>query len=298
MKYKIYSNGKEVSDQATINLLKEESIGVFETMRAYHGRVFLLEEHLTRLRESAKTVGYKPLPDPKKITREVKTALTASGEQNTSVRLTLIEGKTFVILCARDCPKEFYQRGVVLKTASFPHGNMNAFPYQVKVSAYQQAVLASTEPHPKKVFDWLFLDQGNYLAETRVGNFFLVKYPKLKGTVPLKSLKGLSLLGITLWTPPEHLILNGVTRRFVIKCARELGFQVREVSLTRHDFYNADEVFLSNTSWEILPVRELDGRQIGVQTPGPVTLKLHRYLQRRIQQDVASNNSSSTHQRF
>ena len=98
-----------------------------------------------------------------------------------------------------------------------------------------------------------------------------------------------------LLTPPEHLILNGVTRRFVIKCALELGMKVREVSLTRHEFFNADEAFLCNTSWEILPVRELDARMIGAGKPGPVTLKLHRYFNRRIQQDVAPRRSSSTH---
>jgi branched-chain amino acid aminotransferase len=74
--------------------------------------------------------------------------------------------------------------------------------------------------------------------------------------------------------------------------------QVREVPLTRHEFFNADEAFLCNTSWEILPVRELDGRAIGSGKPGPITLKLHRCFKRRVQEDVTSHGPSRAHQRF
>lgn len=273
MNYKIYSNGREVPAEQQITLLQDEAAGVFESMRAYHGKISREEAHLQRLFESAKTVGYRPLPDLSKLRREIAAALRASGEKNTSVRLTLCRGKSLVIIGVREQPPLLYRTGVVLKTASFPRGGPHAFPYQAKTAAYQQAALASTEPNPGKAFDWLFLDRGNFLTETRAGNFFLVKYLKT-GRI--------SSSGINLLTPPEHLILNGVTRRFVIKCARELGFRIREIPLTRHDFFNADEAFLSNTSWEILPVRELDGRAIGTKIPGPVTLKLHRSFKRRI----------------
>ena len=298
MKYKIYQNGKESTDQQKLAFFCEESAGIFESMRVYDGKILHLDEHLRRLLGSAKTVGYKPLPDLKMLRCELAFAMKASGETDTSIRLTLWEGGVFVILGTRVCPAEFYKKGVVLKTSSFPRGNANAFPYQAKASAYQQAVLASTEPHPNGVFDWIFLDQGNYLTETRVGNFFIVKYLCTDRVCAVTHTRSVQRGGAVLLTPPEHLILNGVTRRFVIKCALEIGFQVQEIPLTRHDFFNADEAFLSNTSWEILPVRELDGRLIGAGTPGPVTQKLHRFLKRRIHQDVASNHSPGTHQRF
>lgn len=280
MRFRIYSGGQEVPDKQGLHLLQEEGAGIFESMRAYDGRVLHQGKHLERLRESAKTVGYQPFPALGKLRRELDQALKASGEKNTSVRLTLFEERIFVILGSRPIAPKLYQEGVALKTASFPRGSGNAFPYQVKAAAYQQAVLASTEPNPEKAFDWLFLDRGNYLTETRVGNFFIVTY---RSTHPGRMEKG----GAVLLTPPEHLILNGVTRRFVIKCALELRFRVQETPLTRHDFFNADEAFLSNTSWEILPVRELDGRRIGPGKPGPVTLELRRFLKKRIQHDVA-----------
>lgn len=254
-----------------MELMRTETVGVFESMRAFGSRILHEKEHLTRLLESAKTVGYKPFPEPAKLRRELGLALKAFGKKDCYVRLTLWEGRTFVILGFREHPKELYEKGVALKTASFPRGGPNTFPWQAKASAYQQAVLASTEPHPDNIYEWIFLDSQNLLTETRVGNFFIVRYgPASSGGVPRS--------GVMLLTPPEHLILNGVTRRFVIKCALELGMQVREVPVTRHEFFNAEEAFLCNTSWEILPVRELDGRVIGAGEPGPVTLKLRRYF--------------------
>jgi len=288
--YKVYSGGREIPEKQGFDLLREESAGIFESMRAYDGSILHEKEHLQRLYESAKTVGYRRLPDLKRMRKEIRQALEVSGEKNASVRLTLFEGKTFVIIGSRGISPELYQKGVALKTASFPRGSANAFPCQVKAAAYQQAVLASTEPNPGKVFDWLFLEQRGMLAETRVGNFFIVKYP---GSARREQDKK-----ATLFTPPEHLILNGVTRRFVIKCALESGFRVQETPLTRHDFFNADEAFLSNTSWEILPVRELDGRVIGSGKPGPVTLELHRFIKRRIQHDVASYRSPGASKRL
>lgn len=282
MNYKIYQNGKEVSRELPFDLMRTEAVGIFESMRTYRGRILHEEDHLARLLESAKTVGYRPFPEPVMLRQELKAALRAFGQKDCYVRLTLWEGRTFVIMGLREHDKAPYEKGVALKTASFPRGGPNTFPWQAKASAYQQAVMASTEPHPDKIYEWIFLDHANFLTETRVGNFFIVKYPA-KDPV-LKNLKTGSWAGkgATLFTPPEHLILNGVTRRFVIKCALELKLRVQEVPLARHEFFNADEVFLCNTSWEILPVHELDGRVIGAGKPGPVTLKLHRFFKRRV----------------
>ena len=291
MNYKIYQNGKKVNGELPFDLMRTEAAGIFESMRAYGGRILHEEEHLSRLLESAKTVGYEPFPELSELRLELRAALKAFGKKECYVRLTLWEGCSLVILGSREHSKELYEKGVVLKTASFPRGGPNTFPWQAKASAYQQAILASTEPHPDKIYEWIFLDQGGILSETRIGNFFIVQYRPAHSEDVKKN-------GAILLTPPEHLILNGVTRRFVIKCALELGMQVREAPLTRHEFFNADEAFLCNTSWEVLPVRELDGRMIGSGKPGPVTLKLHRFFKRRIQQDVTPHRSPRPHQRL
>jgi branched-chain amino acid aminotransferase len=283
MSYKVYSGRKEVTDQQTLALLKDEAVGVFESMRAYAGRILHFEEHLIRFRESARTVGYEELPDLKRIKRDINHVLSVSAVKDVSIRLTWFEKQIFVILGRPEISPGLFKEGVSLKTASFPRGSAKAFAYQAKTSAYQQAVMASTEPNPGKAFDWVFLDQGSYVTETRSANIFLIRSREACRGFRGSSGGGRQQSKSVLLTPPEHLILNGVTRRFVIKCAFELGLKVRESNLTRHDFFNADEAFLSNTSWEILPVRELDGRKIGREVPGPVTLPLHRFLKRRIQ---------------
>ena len=288
MNYKIYQNGKKVNGELPFDLMRTEAAGIFESMRAYGGRILHEEEHLSRLLESAKTVGYEPFPELSELRLELRAALKAFGKKECYVRLTLWEGCSLVILGSREHSKELYEKGVVLKTASFPRGGPNTFPWQAKASAYQQAILASTEPHPDKIYEWIFLDQGGILSETRIGNFFIVQYRPAHSEDVKKN-------GAILLTPPEHLILNGVTRRFVIKCALELGMQIREVPLTRHEFFNADEAFLCNTSWEILPVRELDGRVIGAGKPGRITLKLHCFFKRRVQQDVTPHRSPRAH---
>ena len=82
MNYRIYRNGKEATGRRGPDPLREDAAGIFETMRAYGGRIFLLEEHLARLVESARTVGYRPLPDPGAMRREVEAALRSSGSSN------------------------------------------------------------------------------------------------------------------------------------------------------------------------------------------------------------------------
>src|SRR5207237_1009643 len=126
-----------------------------------------------------------------------------------------------------------------LRTSNVRRSLSHASPPQAKTSAYQNALLATLEPSPG--YEWVFLDQSGFVTEVRIGNLFIIK-------------------GKMLATPPTTGILNGVTRRFVIELALQAGLKVREVPLTRHEIYNADEAFLTNTSWEILPVRELDGR--------------------------------------
>jgi branched-chain amino acid aminotransferase len=151
----------------------------------------------------------------------------------------------------------------------------NASPPEAKTSAFQNGVLAALEPNPAGAYEDLFLDMNGYVTEVRIGNLFIVD-------------------AHALLTPPTAGILNGITRRVVIECARRAGIPVREVPLTRHDVYNAREAFLTNTSWEILPVSSLDGRKIGGAStdrptdgpvPGPVTAKLHRIFKQKVAQE-------------
>ena len=291
--WKVYSGGKEISEKVELVGILENEIGIFESLRTYGDRIFRERDHLERFLESARTAGQSsPLLTAKQLHRELELALKAffsptltlprngggenlaslpldgggeGGGKDAFVRLTWWQNRIWVMVGRRKHPEAIYRRGVVLKTSPVKRSHSNASPPEAKTTAYQNALLASLEPRDEKIYEWLFLDANGYVTEVRIGNLFLIRD------------------GIA-FTPPIPGILNGITRRVVIECALQAGMGVKEIPLARHEVFNADEAFLTNTSWEILPVRELDGRRIGSRCPGPVTLKLHNLFKRKTEE--------------
>lgn len=255
------------------------AIGVFESLRAYGGRFFALEEHLERFFESAKTVGIKIPESRSALKQRLYKALKDSGKKDAFVRLTLIGAPKknaapllFTLVSERKHPALLYKRGVALKTTAVKRNLSHAEFPEAKSTNFINQVLATLEPAPAGNYEILFLDPRGHLTEARTGNIFFVK-------------------GGRLFTPPPHGLLNGVTRRLVIKYARLKKIFVEEKPLTRHELFNADEAFLTNTSWEILPVREADGRRIGRVTPGPLTERLQALFHKEVQKEIRKHRN-------
>jgi branched-chain amino acid aminotransferase len=256
-----------VTDSVESTLLSEESAGIFESLRTYRGKIFLLEEHLERFFESAQSLGLKIPETRAQLAKRVEKALKDSGKKEAFLRLSLAGEKLFVIVTERTHPAEIYEKGVKLKTSPVRRNlSLAAFP-EAKTSSCLNQVLGTLDPAAPGSYEILFLSQEGYLTEARIGNLFLTAD------------------GILI-TPPTHGLLNGVTRRFVIKCARLGRISVEERPVTRHELFNAGEAFLTNTSWEILPVREVDGRKVGEQVPGPVTKKLQTLFRREVEREI------------
>jgi branched-chain amino acid aminotransferase len=273
MKFSLFSGGRIIEDGTFIEKFQTKEVGVFETLRVYNGRIFRESEHLIRLQESAKTAGWTQPIDSRHLHEELRLAVEHFGQKEAVIRLTLLGNEIFIMIGERKHPKVLYEQGVALRTSPVKRSLSHAAFPEAKTTAYQNAVLASLEPCTQEIYEWVFLDANGYVTEVRIGNLIMVK----------KSF---------LLTPPLRGILNGVTRRFVIECALRTGMPVNEVPLTRHDIYNADEAFLTNTTWEILPVRELDGRRIGSTVPGRETLKLHRFFKQRVSEECQSQLSA------
>lgn len=266
--------------------LSDEAAGVFESLRAYEGVLFRLEDHLTRFFESAQTLGLKVPQTRREIRRKLEEALRESGKKDAFIRLTLISnGRAAhappflsVIVTERTHPPEIYQKGVCLKTTAVRRSPSHAGFPEAKSTAFLNQILASLDPAPPENYEILFLDAEGYVTEVRIGNIFVVRQgrfsPGTNRTVPV------------LWTPPARGLLSGVTRRFVIECARSGKIPLEERPLTRHELFNADEAFLTNTSWEILPVREVDGRRIGSEVPGPATRKLQGLFRKGVEREI------------
>lgn len=265
-----------MNQTAPAHLFSERLTGIYESLRAYDGVLFCPTEHLERFFESAKTLGLKVPKTREEIAVDLKKALNKSGKKDAFVRLTLMGTPAFlsIIVIERKHPHEIYQKGVSLRTAVVRRNSSNSTFPEAKSTDCMNQVLATLEPAPSGNYEILFLNAEGYLTEARIGNLFMV--------TAQQSPKGVSRL----ITPPPNGLLNGVTRRFVIECARRGKIPVEERPLTRHELFNAGEAFLTNTSWEILPIREVDGRKIGDAVPGGVTKKLQRIFKEQVQKEI------------
>src|SRR4029077_1866018 len=153
-------------------------------------------------------------------------------------------------------PKELYEKGLEIITASVQRTHPAALNPRIKSLNYLNNILAKIEGIQAGCIEALMLNHKGEIAECTGDNIFLVRQGVLQ-------------------TPPlEAGILEGITRETVIELARTAGIEVREMALTRHDVYIADECFLTGSAAEVIPVVKIDSRSIGSGQPGPVTRDL------------------------
>ena len=280
MSQKVYITGKLVSkEEATINVYDHGLLygdGVFEGIRVYGGKVFLHEEHIARLYESALAIRL-PIPmSTSEMIDAVKMTVKENGIIDGYIRLVVTRGggslgldirKTSdpqVIIIADTItlyPEEIYRNGMKLITASTIRNHPGALSARIKSLNYLNNILAKIEGIDAGSPEALMLNHKGEVAECSGDNIFIVKDGVLK-------------------TPgPDAGILEGLTRNAVMTIARESGYEVKECVLLRHDIYIADECFLTGSAAEVVPVVSLDGRDIGEGTPGPVTLELLKKFQ-------------------
>jgi len=149
-----------------------------------------------------------------------------------------------------------YEEGMEVITSSIIRSHPNTISPRVKSLNYLNNILAKIEATRAGVPEAIMLNHLGDVAECTADNIFAVKHGCLR-------------------TPPGNAgILEGVTRNTVMELARAAGIEVQEVPLTRHDVYVADELFLTGTGAEVVPVVKVDGRTIGSGKPGPITRQL------------------------
>jgi branched-chain amino acid aminotransferase len=245
--------------------------GVFEGIRVYVGKVFLLEEHVDRLYESARAIRLEIPMSPAAMAQAVRETVAANKLTDGYVRLVVTRGagtlgldprKTAdpqVIIIADTIalyPPEMYADGLRLITASTIRNHPQALSARIKSLNYLNNILAKIEGSDAGCVEAVMMNHLGHVAECTGDNIFLVKNRVLS-------------------TPStDSGILEGITRNCVIQLARQAGYEVRETTLVRHDIYVADECFLTGTAAEVIPATSLDGRLIGTGKPGPVTRDL------------------------
>lgn len=263
-------------------------MGAFEGVRAYKTdqgpAIFRLDDHTRRLCNSAKILGM-PMPySEAELNEAQKQAVRDNGLEAGYIRPMIFYGSEGMGLHAESLSthvmvatwswgsylgEDNIANGIRVKTSSFTRHNVNSAMTRAKANgAYFNSMLAVTEASNAGYDEALLLDGDGYVAEGSGENLFIIAD------------------GV-MYTPELTSVLNGITRRTVMTYAAEMGIECREKRLTRDEIYIADEVFLTGTAAEIMPVRELDDRTIGAGGRGPVT----EQLQARFFDQVAGRRS-------
>ncbi|MGB8955612.1 MAG: branched-chain-amino-acid transaminase [Tumebacillaceae bacterium] len=245
--------------------------GVFEGIRCYAGNVFALREHIVRLYESAKSIMLSIPLTIEEMEEAVLETLRVNEFQDAYIRLVVSRGVGDLGLDPRSCaapsiiiiaealalfPKEHYAKGLKIVTVPTRRNIPDALNPKIKSLNYLNNILVKLEAAQSGALEALMLNNEGYVCEGSGDNVFIVKNGKVI-------------------TPPTYLgALEGITRNAVIELCGQLGIPCEEKPFTRHDVYVADEVFLTGTAAEMIPVVEVDARVIGDGKPGEMTARL------------------------
>lgn len=258
-----------------------QGIGLFETMRAYNGRVFRLYRHLDRLLNSSRKLGWSMLPDTDSLRENVEQVVGATEQEDSRVRLTVTTGTlrpndretpelTVVATASAGAkyPDECYTQGVTLLVPGYRQGGDDPVAGH-KTTAYFSRLASLREAHASGAFEALWLTYDNHVAEGAISNVFAVQGERV------------------LTPPPETPVLPGITRATVIELAIALDIPVREQALTLQELVEADEVFLTNSLMEVVPVVRIGREPIGSEKPGETTAQLYQAYGELVERECA-----------
>ena len=258
--------------------------GVYETLRTYNERPFLLDRHLRRLRTSAEMINLRvPLSDDQfdaRIADTARAAATRLAHAGTEwyIRILLTRGVGELTYDPAACPTpsvviivkpfepptaEAYEQGVTVALVSTIRNHPAAVNPLIKSNNLLNNALAMQEAVKRGAFEGIMRNYRGELSECTQSNFFVVKN------------------GQALTPALDAGLLAGITREFVFELGSDEGVPVREAVLRDPDLFGADEVFLTSTTRELLPITRVDDRVIGNGRPGPITRRLLEAFRRR-----------------
>jgi branched-chain amino acid aminotransferase group I len=242
---------------------------VWEGLRVYDGKVFMLDEHLERLVNSAKAMAFADIPTKDAVKQEVfKTLKSNNMYDEAHIRLTLTRGKkttsgmsphfnqygsTLIVLAEWKKPV-YSTAGINLITSSIRRNPPQCVDSKIHHNNLINNILAKIEANLAGAEDAVMLDVDGFVSETNATNIFFVN----KGAIK---------------TPFADSCLPGITRVNVIQLAEQNSIPIKERRISISEMYTADEAFVSGTMGEVTPVLNIDGRAIG-STAGPMTLKI------------------------
>jgi branched-chain amino acid aminotransferase len=260
-------------DQAGVNPFDSVVQGgdaVWEGLRLYQGRIFRLDEHLARLRASAKALAFGLVPTDTEMIEQLRRTLAANGmHDGVHIRLTLTRGTkvtsgmdprlnqsgpTLIVLAEFKDPV-YDAGGITLITASVRRPAPDCLDPKIHHNNLLPSIMAKIEANVAGADDAVVLDHRGFIAETNATHTFWVT-------------------GGTLATPTTVSCPEGITRSAVLELAAAAGIVTRAADYTLPQLYTADEAFVTGTMGGLVPVICVDGRPIGDGAAGPVTKRL------------------------
>ncbi|MCW4006496.1 MAG: branched-chain-amino-acid transaminase [Candidatus Bathyarchaeota archaeon] len=280
----IYIDGKYVpKSQAKVSVYDHGFLygdGVFEGIRAYNGVVFKLKEHIQRLYDSARAMMLNIPISQEEMIKAVVESCRKNQLKDAYIRLVVSRGVGDLGLDPRKCPKPIViiiadhivlhdgkakTEGITAMITWVRRDPIDATAHEIKSLNYLNSVLAKIEANRSGVDEAIYLDKNGCVAEGVGENIFIVKGGKIT-------------------TPPSSTgALSGITAKAARELAAKLGYTVSEANVTPFQLLNADEAFFTGTAAEIVPIREVNWRQIGDGKPGPVTKALMAEYKKRVQ---------------
>jgi branched-chain amino acid aminotransferase len=258
----------------------------FEVLRVYAGVPFLLGDHLARLTQSLEILGFEDAPARASLEKDVARVLEASRLRDAYLRIAITRGEglglsipttrcTRVVIAAPLVlpAKEAYTHGVAATVVASPFEAGALRARGAKTTSYLEHVLATKEAKAATAFEAILMAPTGQILEGASSNVFMVQ-------------------GGTLLTPPASTgILAGITRAEVLRAARDLGIEARESLVTLTPLRRADELFLTSSIRELVPITKLDKNTLG--PPGPVYKALHDRYRARVEAAVSEANPSA-----
>jgi branched-chain amino acid aminotransferase len=293
----VWLNNAFVSDSQACLSLRDTGLlhaaGVFTTMKAVGGQVFHLGQHLARVRQSCGALGI-PLQYGDAVLSAVVDDVLAKNElSDARLRLTVTRGSAqaaggmvpTVFVTALDFepyPREFYERGMTV--VLIDDQKLNPYDIQAghKTLNYASRLAALRSANARKAGEALWFDVHNYLQSGSISNVFIVKEGVLLTPPTPADMQDQTINAATPY--PRSCVLPGIMRQAVIDTATAAGIAVNRQALDIGALLSADELFLTNSIMEVMPVCRIEKQAVGDDRPGPVTRMLVESIAEKVEQ--------------
>ena len=273
----VYINGRfYTSAKAKISIEDRGFLygdGVFDTMRSYKGKVFMIYMHLERLFHSLKVLKFNPDFDQRVVIDALYKTIDKSGlsKKDAYIKVMVTRGKhsgplhfsrdgncSLVIIAKKlkPYPGEYYADGTDIISSSLKRQDLGEQVYGHKLMNYFENLYEKDRAYSQGAFESVFLTRDKLVLEGTTTNIFMVKRS-------------------TVYTPPlTQNILGGITRKVILQLCRANRVRTWEKKIHYRDLINAHEVFLTNSVAGIVPVKKVDVHEIGRTIPGDITSRL------------------------